>query len=112
MCQCGTTPNTPPDAGPSPSAPAGNAIQVCPGFDSSILVIDELGLPMQNSAVSITFGTDPPQSHTTDSDGRVCFHRPPGTAVVVRIVDTHESQPGQSTTTPSGRHFGHLMPGP
>jgi hypothetical protein len=112
MCQCGTKPAAPPAAAPNAGQPAGNAVAVCPGFQSSILVIDELGLPMQNTSVQIAIAGGAPQSFVTDAQGRVCFHHPPGTAVEVKLSDTHESQPGQSTTTPSGRHFGHLAPGP
>ncbi len=109
MCQCGTKPNTPPAGGNQPGA---SSVAVCPGFQSSILVIDELGLPMQNTSVEIALGGGAPQRFVTDSQGRVCFHQPPGTPAEVKLDQTHETRSGQSTTTASGRHFGHLMPGP
>ena len=111
MCQCGTKKNTTPNAG-NGGQPAAAAVQVCPGFQSSILVIDEIGLPMQNTSVKITIDGGAPQAFTTDTLGRVCFHKPPGTTAIVDVPDTHEAAAGQSTTTGSGKHFGHLMPGP
>ena len=111
MCQCGTNKPTPPAAG-NGTQPAANAITVCPGFQSSILVIDELGLPLQNAAVQIAIAGGALQDFVTDSQGRVCFHHPPGTAAEVKLDNTHETRAGQSTTTPSGHHFGHLMLGP
>jgi hypothetical protein len=111
MCQCGTQQPTPPNSG-NGNQPASTGVQVCTGFQSSILLIDEIGLPMQGTSVDISIGGAAAQNFTTDSHGRVCFHHPPGTAVVVQVAETHETRPGQSTTTPSGRHFGHLLPGP
>jgi len=75
-------------------------------------VIDELGLPMQNTNVQIAIGGGAAQGFVTDSQGRVFFNAPPGASVVVQVPDTHEAAAGQSTTTPSGKHFGLLKPGP
>ena len=111
MCQCGTKPNAQPN-NRNGGQPVDNNIQVCPGFESSILLIDEIGLPMQATSVEIVIGGAAAQSLTTDSEGRICFHKPPGTAVEVRLANTHETRAGQSTSTPSGQHFGHLKPGP
>jgi hypothetical protein len=75
-------------------------------------VIDELGLPMQNTNVHIAIGGGAPQSFTTDNQGRVLLKNPPGASVVVTVDDTHEAAAGQSTTTASGKHFGLNKPGP
>jgi hypothetical protein len=110
MCQCGSQSNTTPGTG-SGNQPV-SPVQVCPGFQSSIVIIDELGRPVQNTSVRVAVSGGPPQTMTTDSSGRICFHQPPGTAVQVEVLDTHEAAAGHSTTTASGRHFGHLAPGP
>ena len=110
MCDCGTKQNTPPASGGS--APAGGALVVCPGFNSSITLLDEIGLPMKSAAVKVSIGGAAAKSMTTDSEGRICFMDPPGTAIDVTLDDTHEAGAGESTTTASGHHFGRLKPGP
>ena len=111
MCQCGTKKPTLP-AKKNGDSPAAAAVKVCPGFQSAILVIDEIGLPMKSTTVTVILGGGAPQDLTTDDEGRVCFHEPPGTAAVVKLAETHEAKEGQSTKTPSGQHFGHYKPGP
>jgi hypothetical protein len=77
----------------------------CGGSNASaILLIDELGLPITNTAVRVTIG-GVSSNTTSDASGRVCFTQPPGTMVQVRLDDMHEAQPGESTTTSSGHHF-------
>jgi hypothetical protein len=111
MCDCGTKQNTLPASGGG-SSPAGGAIAVCPSFNSSIALLDEIGLPLRSVLVTVSIGGAAPKSMTTDGEGRICFMDPPGTAIDVTLDDTHEASPGDSTATASGQHFGRLKPGP
>jgi hypothetical protein len=108
MCQCGTKkPNQ-----PNGNAQVGNPIGVCPGKQSAVILMDELGLPIANKSVQVRLGGGAPQSLTTDSNGRICFMDAPGTTIEITVTDTHESKAGESTTTPSGHHFRYQGTGP
>ena len=111
MCDTGTKKNTPPANGGG-AGPAGGPVVVCPGFNSAIALLDEIGLPIKNTAVQVSIGGAAAKSMTTDGEGRICFKEPPGTAIDVTLDETHETKPGDSTKTPSGQHFGRLKPGP
>jgi hypothetical protein len=71
---------------------------------SAILLIDELGVPMAGAMVKVTVGATTGTT-TLDASGMVCLKAPPGTSVTVELVDSHEGSAGESTTTPSGKHF-------
>ena len=79
---------------------------------SAVVLMDELGRPMANVAVQVTInGATNPQN--TDNHGMIVFAATPaGTAVVLRLVDTHMAQAGESTNDASGRHFRLLGDGP
>ena len=91
---------------PSPpsSSSAGNPVAPCANSNSEILVLDEIGLPFANTRVNITV-SGRAHTATTDAQGKICLRLAPGTAVRVELSNTHESRSGDSTTTPSGRHF-------
>jgi hypothetical protein len=61
-------------------------------------------LPMAGATAQVTVG-GATSSMTADSSGTLCFSVPPGTSVQIQLADMHESQPGESTSTPSGHHF-------
>lgn len=111
MCNNGTKPNTHPSNGGG-STPGGGPVVVCPTPDSAITLLDEIGLPFKNLSVQVSIGGAPAKAMSTDGDGKISFTKPPGTAVEVTMTDTHETRPGDSTSTPSGQHFGRLKPGP
>lgn len=87
---------------PGPVAPV---IIACLLNSSEVLVIDELGLPMANQAVTLTLADGSVHNGSTGADGKLCLSLPPGTPVTVEIANTHEARAGDSTTTPSGQHF-------
>ena len=93
--------------------PAGKPVQTCPyATGSEILIVDEIGLPLANTAVTVTPSGGAASSATTDATGKICLSLPPGTPVQVEIVNMHEANPGDSTTTGSGRHFATNGTGP
>ncbi|MGD0362196.1 MAG: hypothetical protein ABSC93_15080 [Bryobacteraceae bacterium] len=67
---------------------------------------------MANTSVQVAIGGGAAQTFTTDAQGQVTLHTPPGASVVVQVADTQEAAAGQSTTTASGKHFGLNKPGP
>jgi hypothetical protein len=105
MCHTGTRAPRRPSVSPAAAAPASGAPVSCGGpFSSAIQILDEIGLPIAGATVRVTIG-GAATTTTTDGSGIICFTRPPGTSVQVQLVDMHEARPGDSTTTPSGRHF-------
>jgi len=101
MCVTGCTNPT----SPTSSSSATSVIGTCSTALSEILVVDEIGLPFGNQAVTLTVPSGDTVNTTTLADGRICLDLPPGTTIVVHLVETHEGRSGDSTTTPSGRHF-------
>ncbi len=102
MSDCrGTTSPTSGNGGAPPSA-----VQTCPyAQGSEILIVDELGIPLVSTSVTLRPSGGSALSATTDLNGKVCLSLPPGTSVQVEIGNVHEAGPGDSTTTSSGRHF-------
>ena len=102
----------------SPSSGSGagcmpGPIATCPAnILSEIQLIDELGLPFRNQSVIIHLSSGGTLNATTNADGKVSFNLPPGTTGEVELADIHESHSGDSTTTPSGRHFAANGTGP
>lgn len=72
---------------------------------SEILVVDELGLPIVSSTVTLILSTGAVHNVTTDATGKVCLSLPPGTTGQFELANIHEAATGDSTTTPSGHHF-------
>jgi hypothetical protein len=115
-CTCGT-PAPPAAVVPAqfqwgaPAAPVAPVVN-CAAGSSAVVLMDELGRPMANVAVQVTInGATNPQN--TDNHGMIVFAATPaGTAVVLRLVDTHMAQAGESTNDASGRHFRLLGDGP
>jgi hypothetical protein len=101
-CGCGTP------GGPSSSGgagmPATGPTGPCAHAQSSILIVDELGLPLASTSVQVTAGAAT-AGMTTDPNGFLCFSAPPGTAVRIEIADAHQMASGDSSTTSSGHHF-------
>lgn len=101
-----------PSSTPGASTPPG-AVQACPyAAGSEILIIDEIGLPLANTAVTLWPSGGGTLSATTDASGKVCLSLPPGTSIQVEVAQVHEVAPGDSTTTSSGRHFAANGAGP
>ena len=104
MSGCGcSSPGRPSSSGDA-GAPATGPVGPCTHAQSSIQIVDELGLPLANAAVQVTVGAAG-ASMMTDANGFLCFSAPPGTAVQLEIVDSHDFAPGHSTVTSSGHHF-------
>jgi hypothetical protein len=100
MCSCGT--KTP--VAPAVGAPLGGPAACGGPHSSSVVLIDEIGLPMAGITVDVTIGaTTSPM--TTDGSGTLCFTSPPGTSVTIKTGDAQEAKAGDSTSTPSGHHF-------
>src|ERR1700754_1816236 len=112
MCNCGTTAAGRPSTTPRPSAPAQAPVASCGAANASaIQIIDELGLPIAGASVRLTIGGGI-STTSSDASGIVCFTQPPGTSVQVQLNEMHEARAGESATTPSGRHFRTMGPGP
>jgi len=112
MCHCGTSRPRRPSPTPRSGAPARTPLASCGGTSASaIQIIDEIGLPIGGASVQLTIG-GVTSTTTSDGNGIVCFTQPPGTSVRVQLVDMHEASAGESTRTPSGRHFRTNGPGP
>jgi hypothetical protein len=111
MSGCGSNKPGAPGAAAGSGAPAAGAVGPCPLAQSSILIIDELGIPLANATVQVTQGgaTSP---GTTDANGFLCFSSPPGTALQIQVDEIHEIGPGDSTSTASGQHFSANGTGP
>ena len=101
MCLPGCSRSSPP-ASTSPAAPV---MVACGSASSEVQVIDEIGLPFANQAVTVTLPDSRTANGSTLADGRICLSVPPGSNVRVALAETHEAGPGDSTTTPSGHHF-------
>ncbi len=74
-------------------------------FPNFIQVVDEIGLPVKNSAVKLTLSDGSESILSTDDDGKVRPDLPPGTRFTIELADIHEFNPGDSTLTSSGQHF-------
>jgi len=93
--------------------PPSSVIRTCPyAGGSEILIVDEIGLPLANTAVTVRPSSGGTLSATTDATGKICLSLPPGTSVQIEIANVHEATPGDSTTTSSGRHFAANGTGP
>jgi|APLak6261659120_1056016.scaffolds.fasta_scaffold11428_1 hypothetical protein len=93
--------------------PANSPVQACPYANGSeILIINEIGLPLVNTPVTVRISGGNATNATTDSNGKICLNVPPGTSVQVEIANVHEITPGESTSTGSGRHFAANGTGP
>jgi len=68
-------------------------------------LIDELGLPLKNARVKITYPTGRTRETTTDGSGTFVARVKPEESLVLEIDDAHEAAPGDGTTTSSGTHF-------
>ena len=79
---------------------------------SEIVLIDELGQPLANVMIKVTSDDSTEIETDTDDDGRAVLSFAPGTACEVEIENVHEVEPGESTKTPSGQHFGAGKDGP
>ena len=101
MCLAGCNKSSPPSGSVASAAVA----TTCPTSSSQIQLIDEIGLPFANQAVTVTLPDGRAGNGNTLADGRLCLSAPPGTSVRIQLANTHEGQPSESTTTPSGRHF-------
>ena len=95
---------TTPASGSGAAKPPASVIASCPLAASGVLVIDEIGLPIANTSVTVWIGANS-FSTTTDSNGEICLDLPPGTAGRIEVTDFHEAATGDSTKTSSGRHF-------
>lgn len=71
----------------------------------SIIVIDELGRPMKQLAVSVAINQKPAQNMTTDDYGRIYPLAAEQDEVAINFDDAHESGDGDSIVTDSGNHF-------
>ncbi len=71
----------------------------------SIMVIDELGRPLKQMAVTMTINQRPAQNVTTDGYGRIYPLAAEGDQVSVQVEDAHEGGSGDSIATNSGQHF-------
>lgn len=101
MCNCGC--NIP--APPSSTAPTTNPVTTCALSQSEILVVDEIGMPFGNTAVTLHMSSGSTFNMTTDANGKICLSLPPGTTCEVELANIHEARAGDSTSTPSGQHF-------
>ena len=79
-----------------------NALGIPKGY---ITVVDELGRPLKQLAVTVTVNDDPPREMTTDDFGRVYPLVHEIDEVTIQVEDAHESGAGDSLVTPSGAHF-------
>ena len=79
-----------------------NTLAIPKGF---ITVIDELGRPLKQLAVTVKINAHPERRMTTDSYGRVYPLVHEIDEVTVKVDDAHESGPGNSLVTDSGHHF-------
>jgi hypothetical protein len=80
-------------------------VVACPLATSELLFVDEIGLPLAGLAVTLRFASGAVISTTTDVDGKVGLNVAPGTTGEAELVQMHEGASGDSTSTPSGRHF-------
>jgi hypothetical protein len=96
---------TPPSSGGGSSPGPGSARNNCPTTGSEILIVDEIGIPLASTTVTVQPSGQSPFSTTTDGTGKICLSSPPGTSVQIQVPNIHEAAPGDSTTTSSGRHF-------
>lgn len=102
---------TPPAASGGGAPPA--AVQSCPyAAGSEILIVDELGLPLRNTSVTLTETGGASHSATTDAAGKICLSLTPGTVIQIEVANVHEIAVGDSTTTSSGQHFAAGSAGP
>jgi hypothetical protein len=77
-----------------------------------ITVLDELGRPLKQLAVTLRINDKPPRQATTDDFGRVYPLVHEIDEVTIEVTDAHESGRGDSLVTPSGQHFEHGGDGP
>lgn len=99
MCDCGSSTPAP----PVPSAPPSGPV-ACGKHGSAVQLLDELGIPLAGATVDVTINGVTSRM-TADGTGTLCFADPPGTSVRVALADSHDVKAGDSTATPSGRHF-------
>jgi hypothetical protein len=71
----------------------------------SIIIIDELGRPMKQLAVTVTINQHPPKTMTSDDYGRIYPLVAQDDEVKIDFDDAHESGDGDSIATNSGNHF-------
>jgi hypothetical protein len=108
-CLAGCNKSSPPtgsDSGPNNSdgaGPADGGAAACPG-QTSVILIDEIGLPLANTSVQVQLRGGDKQTLTTDANGMLCFNGP-ATTGQVDVGNIHEATPGESTKTNSGQHF-------
>lgn len=105
MCQCGSRTPATPNAAPGSLTPAVGAFIPCPGAQSAVLVVDEIGIPLRNTAITVRIGAAAPANTSTDANGMICFSQPPGLTGQIELAETHEAGTGDSTATASGQHF-------
>ena len=70
-----------------------------------IIVIDELGRPLKQFAVTMSINGKPARQATTDAYGKIYPLAAENDEVKIDVAEAHESGAGDSIATASGQHF-------
>jgi outer membrane protein OmpA-like peptidoglycan-associated protein/phage baseplate assembly protein gpV len=108
-------PVDPPSPGPCPSGGCTQypewrkrvieTIDVNAAPEVTFTLLDELGLPLKNTSVKITYPDGRARPATTDDKGTFLARVKPEDSLDVEIVNCHEAALGDGITTASGTHF-------
>ena len=79
---------------------------------SEIIIVDEIGLPLANTSVTVESSVGNTFTLTTDNLGKIFLTLPPGSSFQIEAANIHEAASGDSTKTGSGQHFATNGTGP
>ena len=79
--------------------------------DTFLFIIDELGEPMKNTSVKLTFDDGRELTMITDDEGKIYPYLREGEPFNIELHDIHEFAPNDNAQTPSGQHFPALQGG-
>jgi hypothetical protein len=77
-----------------------------------IEIVDEIGIPIRNTPVTVKFSSGREISLVTDDAGKIYPNVPEGESLEIAFEQMHEAAPNDSSRTSSGQHFAANRGGP